>query len=259
MKPTQRVNALSSDHAPARHSPLTTRHYLAPALTALLFTVVAPARAQETDQYTVPIGREFADLRFEISDYMRGILQRAVDRLNARIRASLDEESRPTASTAQHYAPENVAAAVFTEFPIVVHMVEQLNLSVLDGNLQRRYPGLVTAHLPVTWMYSHWLLVLDVTKLARLGRSAMLQIDGVLLGTDKIVHFAHMGYLYYGAYRAALNRGASDGQAVQQAVGLGTGNHPFLSERTMLGEISTGVFSNADLAANYMGLFFTAT
>ena len=231
---------------------------IAPAwlLAASLFLCASLAQGHETDQYSLPVGREFADLRFELSDYMRGILQRAIDRLNARIRTSLDEESHPTSTTARNYAPENVAAAVFTEFPIVVHMVEQLNLSVLDGAVRQRYPGLVTGYLPATWIYSNWLLLLDVTKLARLGRSAMLQIDGVLIGTDKIVHFAHMGYIYYGAYLGALKNGDTPAKAVQAAVEFGTGNNPFFSERTMLGEVATGVFSNADLAADYMGLRF---
>ena len=121
-------------------------------LACLLLGCAASASAHETDQYSLPMGREFADLRFEISDYMRNVLQRAVDRLNARIRTSLDDESHPTAATARHYNPENVAAPVFTEFPIVVHMVEQFNLTVLDSGLQRRYPGLVTGYFPTTWI-----------------------------------------------------------------------------------------------------------
>lgn len=231
-------------------------------LIAALIVLAVPAggaeraRGHETDQYTLPTGREFADLRYEMSDYVRGVVQRGVERLNARIRSTLDEEGQATPATERHYAPESVASAVFSEFPLVLHMVEQLNLSVLDAGLKRRYPGLVTGYIPGIWIYSHALLVLDVTKLPRLSRSAMLQIDGVLLGTDKIVHFVHMGYLYYGAYGAALKRGGSEAEAVGRAVALGTGNHPILSERTLLGELATGVFSNADLAADYAGLLF---
>ncbi len=238
---------------PFRHSKDRVAAWL---LACLLLGCAATASAHETDQYSLPMGREFADLRFEISDYMRNVLQRGIDRLNARIRTSLDDESHPTSATARNYAPENVAAAVFSEFPIVVHMVEQFNLTVLDSALQRRYPGLVTGYFPTTWIYSNWLLMLDVTKLARLGRSATFQIDGVLLGTDKIVHFAHMGYMYHGAYISALKRGETEAQAVQAAIELGTGSNPIFSERTMLGELSTGVYSNADLISDYMGLRF---
>lgn len=232
------------------------RSMIAGAMAGVLWCCAVTANAHETDQYTLPMGREFADLRFEISDYMRNVLQRAVERLNTRIRGSLDGQGNPTTHTARNYEPANVAAAVFTEFPIVLHMVEQMNLSVLDSAVQRRHPGLVTGFVPPSWIYSNWLLTLDITKLARLGRSAMLQIDGVLLGTDKLVHFAHMGYLYQEVYHDALKSGASEAQAVRKAVELGTGNHFILSERMMLGELSTGVFSNADLIADYMGLQF---
>lgn len=226
------------------------------ALLTVLLTVVTRARAHETDQYSVPIGREFADLRFEISDYIRDQLQGAVDGLNSRIRATFDDAGQPTTATAKYYAPEAVASAVFLEAPPIFFMVEQLNASVLDPALRLRYPGLVTGYLPMTWIYHHWLLLLDVTKLSRLSRSAMLQIDGEFLGTDKLVHFAHMGYLYFGTYDTARKEGATEAEAMRRVVQLGTGSHPFLSEKTMLGVLSTGVFSNADLAANYAGLLF---
>ena len=119
-----------------------------------------------------------------------------------------------------------------------------------------RFPGLVTVYQPPTWVYHHWALVLDPTKLPRLVRCGTVMVDGVYFGTDKLMHFTHVGYQYYEAYRRARAAGQDEAQATWAAVKLGTGNHPFLSEATWLGLMTTGVWSNADLAVNYVGLLF---
>jgi hypothetical protein len=98
--------------------------------------------------------------------------------------------------------------------------------------------------------------VIDPTKLVRLARCATLMIDGVYLGTDKIDHFVHVGYSYFAEYRRAVKRGETEEQAVRRAVAFGSYVDPILSENGVLGLLSTGVRSNADLAANYTGFKF---
>ncbi len=213
------------------------------------------AVAHETDQFTMPVGRSFADLRFHYSDDVRRILTSAVRKTNAAIERSL-RDGQPTATTARHQSPDAIAYAVLWEFPPVINQVERLNLEVLGAPMRARYPGLVVGDMPVWWIYHHWALLLDVTKLVRLGRSATIMIDGVYLGTDKIAHFAHMGYLYFAEYRRARAAGQEEHAATRRAIELGTGSNLLLSENTLLGMITTGVRSNADLVANYCGFKF---
>jgi ankyrin repeat protein len=110
---------------------------------------------------------------------------------------------------------------------------------------------LIVGHLPTFWIYHHWALVLDPTKLIRLGRSSTVMIDGDYCGTDKLAHFFHMGYLYFSAYRKARSAGNDEAESEVRAVRLGIN-----SEDSFLGIFTTGVRSNADLAANYMGYLF---
>ena len=221
----------------------------------LVLCMGAVASGHETDQFSVPVGREFADLRVHFSTQFFDALGDVRDKLNARIRRSL-RDGQPTSSTAHLQSPETVAGAVLGEFPTAILYVVSLELELRMPALRDRYPGLIVAHLPAVGIYDHWTLLLDLTKLSRLGRSSTIMIDGTYLGTDKIVHFVHMGYLYHSTYRAARRAGASENQATQKAVSLGAGANPLLSENTFLGLLATGVRSNADLAANYAGLQF---
>jgi ankyrin repeat protein len=182
-------------------------------------------------------------------------LEAAAERTNARIRRSL-RNGRQTAETVRLRSPQVVARAVWMEFPPFIHHVESLELELRSAKLRDRYPGLVIVHQPVFWIYHHWVLMLDFTKFTRLWRSSTIMVDGTYFGTDKFVHFVHMGHIYYTEYRKAVTAGLNEGQASRRAVALGTGDNLFLSENGMLGMLTTGIRSNADLAANYAGLKF---
>ena len=213
------------------------------------------AVGHESDQFTVPVGKEFADLRLHFSEKFYDAACDVRDILNARIERSL-HDGRATPATRRHQSPEAVARAMLGRFPPVIFHVETLELELRTPAVQDRHPGLLVAHLPAIWIYHHWALLLDLTKPMRLARSSTIMIDGVYLGTDKIVHFIHMGFLYHSSYRAARNGGADEADSLRRAVELGAGANPLLSENALLGMVTTGVRSNADLAANYAGLQF---
>src|SRR5439155_1498710 len=84
---------------------------------------------------------------------------------------------------------------------------------------------------------------------------ATLKAFGVYFGTDKIGHFTDMGMHYYHAYRNALRDGKSEDQAMKAALHLGT-DDPVYSERGLLGLVTAGDYSNADLVSNLMGFCF---
>ncbi len=73
--------------------------------------------------------------------------------------------------------------------------------------------------------------------------ASTIRLGDVLLGVDKIDHFWVQGHLYY--------EKAHQGERDEQAVRYGT-----RTERMKWGMMTTGVFSYADLAANYDGYRF---
>jgi hypothetical protein len=81
--------------------------------------------------------------------------------------------------------------------------------------------------------------------------SPTVKIDGVEFGTDKLDHFFQQGYQYYKMYNKAIANGATPDEAVKKAILWGK-----KTERTYFGYWVSGVFSNADLYANYTGMKF---
>jgi len=77
-----------------------------------------------------------------------------------------------------------------------------------------------------------------VTSLFGTGRT--IRVNNQLIGTDKIGHFISQGRKYYRRYR----KSGSEEQAAERAA---------FTERAIFGRMSNGVYSNADLVANYEG------
>jgi len=81
--------------------------------------------------------------------------------------------------------------------------------------------------------------------------SPTVNMYGSEFGTDKIAHLFQQGYTYYKISHHALAEGATPEEATAKAVRWGQ-----KSERTFFGTLVAGVYSNGDLAANYVGLKF---
>jgi hypothetical protein len=81
--------------------------------------------------------------------------------------------------------------------------------------------------------------------------SPTINVHDSYMGTDKLGHLFQQGYEYYMEYRREELRGGGERRALGRAVRLGVDQ-----ERGIFGEGLIGVFSNADLAANYAGLKF---
>ena len=69
--------------------------------------------------------------------------------------------------------------------------------------------------------------------------------------TFHVQHFFQQGYTYYKIYRRALTGGATTEKATEKAINWGRA-----SERTFYGTLVSGVYSNADLCANFAGMKF---
>jgi hypothetical protein len=77
-----------------------------------------------------------------------------------------------------------------------------------------------------------------VTALFGVGKT--IRVNNQLIGTDKLGHFISQGRRYY---RRFIRYGSEE-KAAEQAV---------FTERAIFGQLANGVYSNADLVANYEG------
>ncbi len=223
---------------------------------AFLALQSSAAVAHETDQYTLPVGREFADLGPHFSRVVHAAIVEAVNGTNATIKRSL-RDNRSADETARLQSAELIANEVWLHLYLAFPTNELLDGGLVSERVRARYPGLITAYRPEHYIYDDPLLALDVTKLVRaLFRADTVSADGKLFGTDKIIHFINLGRIYHSSYLSARKQGVGESEAVSQAVQLSAGNNPFLSEGTLLGIYTTGIWSNADLAANYAGFKF---
>lgn len=75
------------------------------------------------------------------------------------------------------------------------------------------------------------------------GVAQTIQVDGVLVGTDKLGHFFSQGVKYFESHF----RGESEAEVLDRGR---------VNERLIFGQLTTGVYSNADLVANYEGYLF---
>jgi ankyrin repeat protein len=219
--------------------------YLAAAL-----GLVCGAAAHELDHFNLPSGTRFADLGPHLTERAYEHITTAVAKLNARLeRASKAERERLS-------SPDALAEAVCAEFPPVVDYIQGLERLFHDPAFTRRYAGLIVAHLPSPWIYDGAQTPLEPRAFFLLWRSSLVRVNGVFVGTDKIGHFVHNGYNYYTIYRDTLRSGADEATAWRTAVRAGVDGNFFISERGLLGVLTSSVISNADLAANYLGFLF---
>jgi ankyrin repeat protein len=257
----------SSFEASGRRSWGTTKHNLRQNLMlgltiAFLALQYATALAHETDQYTLPVGREFADLGPYLSSIVYRAIAEATNQTNAAIGRSLrngppTRDQHAHSSTADLQSADFVAGQVWLQLFEAFPTNELLDSRLLEDGKRVSYSGLITAYRPEQSIYDDPLLLLDVTKVIRvLFRAATVSVDGKQFGTDKLIHFINVGRIHQSSYLAARKQGLGEWEAVSQVVQLSSGNNLFLSENWFLGLLTTGVRSNADLAADHAGFKF---
>lgn len=247
-------------------------------LTILLLAVPA-ARAHETDQFTPPDkGREMADVGGYINDLFVQRLQQAVNRVNTNIRRAVEDaeslrtparghgkSSRPRPSRqidpqavlAVAHSPDGMAEAVWQSFGPAVDLIEEVNTTLHSDAMARRHPGKLPAYRATDEarsVYDGLYFILDPRTAFRLYHATSFKSFGTYMGADKVGHLTDMGYLYFKAYRNALGNGATREEAMKAAVKLGS--EGAISEKGLLGNLTAGAYSNADLASNYVGCLF---
>lgn len=214
------------------------------------------AFAFETDQYNLPPA-PLADIGAEVSRYVEENLEQAIDKLNLEIgarqnclkserakseNANCDSAEKERAKLDALQSEDAVASAVFNRlgagFPPFTKSgswMEKHQFRAQPARYKTSFGTSIYAIVP-----SNFLTI-----------SSTVNLYGAEFGTDKIAHVFQQGYSYYKIYKRAAANGATDGEAVKKAVAFGK-----RSEQTFYGFLVAGVYSNADLCANFAGLKF---
>ena len=231
---------------------------LLPVLCAALLAPGGRALALETDQFTVP-ARALPDLGPEIDVYVAATVFDVAQDLNARAAA---HEAAARRSTWPWKGYHRGRAARYRE---------------ADFLTKRVYDALAGPGLPESRI-EQWVRRNDFRATRATGGRAVFEttlarcvygnspfnkplllaflsptvnLHGSYMGVDKLGHVFQHGYHYFEEYRRAERGGADDARATTRAVKRGVSE-----ERSFYGELTTGVYSNADLAANLAGLKF---
>jgi hypothetical protein len=210
----------------------------------------------ETDQFNLPL-EQLGDIGDEVSEYTEENVRKAIGKLNAEIRASLacleNRTENPTKIKCGSINKEQTKLTVLRSDEAAAREVFKL---LGDGIIPFTKSG--------TWLEQHHFRAQPARFKTDFGKSIYavvptnyltisptVNIYGAEFGTDKIAHFFQQGYDYYKIYIRALKSGATPGEATKKAIRWGQ-----MTERTYYGTLVSGVYSNADLCANLVGLKF---
>ncbi len=214
------------------------------------------AQAHETDNFFVSPDVELADL----GDYLEAVHTRALEIAVARVNAdiekaiALQEDTTRTNRLRQLHDPLVLVKEFLDQFSHPMFEDSVLE-DALDGKWARqKFVGRETAYQDLKMNFSAH-ATLDPRRLMMLTQSRTVKAFGVYFGTDKIVHFHHLGEAYYRMNRDLRDTGLSREEAYQKVL-LHYHSEGMLSEENIFGTFSTGIFSNADLAANHVGFRF---
>ncbi|MCI0479339.1 hypothetical protein L0Y59_02235 [Candidatus Uhrbacteria bacterium] len=189
------------------------------------------AYADESDQYLV-WDRELADAAPAINGFINRVARERVHMENAKPGPRCDCETLVLDILPEIYLDRlraNLIVFVETSPEIDVYPPRDVPQDdLLRLSIYRRAP------VPI---------VIRVTRTIRIGE--------VYLGVDKLNHLIGIGRRYYVRYLSHRQSGLSEQGAVDSVIRWGV-----LVEDSVLGTLINGIFSGADLEANYQGLLF---
>jgi hypothetical protein len=232
------------------------------ALTAALLAAAPLTFALETDQFTVP-DRPLPDIGPELNLYVAAtvwdIVQDINEKAGAQDRAARRalwpplknyHRARAERLRGEDYLARRVYAALAGTSVFECKLEQWVRRHRFRAAADDAQPGrrAVFPMTPARGVYgdspfSKPLLLVDL--------SPTINLYGSYLGADKLGHFFQQGYDYHREFRREESRGGGEPRALARAVRLG-----IQQERGIFGEALVGVYSNADLAANFAGLKF---
>lgn len=207
--------------------------------------------AFETDQYNLP-PEPLGDIGIEVSNYVESVVLKSVKKVNSEI---LERENCLTnlKKGCDSIEKNKKRLTELRANGAIAHEVDK----VLGG-------GIIPYTNSGSWLESHKfnvqpakfkpsyrksLFVFYPTSYFELAST--IKMFDAQFGTDKISHLFQQGYDYYKTYNKSINKGLSAKLATEKAIKFGQ-----KTERGIFGTIVSGVYSNGDLAANFVGLKF---
>lgn len=197
-------------------------------LAGLLWSASAPAL--ETDQFYA-WGKPIEDSTAYLNAWVQIQVQSALDARSAAPPADCESAIEVVQKRLQH------------------SIYQPIELWILSSHLVDRIPRGEEADRDYR---AHYLLSktfpLDYARL--LQPSPTLQVNGIRLGSDKLAHFFSEGWWYYKRWRR--HHAGETAEEMQRSMF----DYGVKLEQWIQGMKMTGVFSPADLEANYQGLIF---
>lgn len=186
--------------------------------------------ALETDNY-ISLGHELEDISPRLNEFIADEINAALDEANNKWRVQTCKQVTMR------------IAKRFRALAPISHPIEDW----IQGNLGKEHmfpvgPGYIKSSI---YMHPHYFY------LHRMPVAPNVRIGEFYLGTDKISHFSSTGRRYLVRYLKLIKKGLSHEEAVKSIIRFGLDQ-----EATILGSWSSGVFSYADMEANYQGFLF---
>ncbi|MFT3746046.1 MAG: hypothetical protein QM785_17380 [Pyrinomonadaceae bacterium] len=221
------------------------------ALLSMILLLNSVSLAFETDQFNLP-KVPLADIGEEVSEHIIETLREAVESVNSNIAKSeaclaakskgCDSPEKEREKLKQLRSDEAVADA-FSKLIAGGNFMTTKFGKWMNSHEFRSQPARYTAP------YLESIYVLNPFDYATL--SPTVHLYGHEFGIDKLEHLFQQGHQYFDIYNEAVKKGAPPEEATQKAIKWGQ-----KTERTYYGLWTSGVYSNADLFANYVGLKF---
>ena len=214
--------------------------------------------AHEVDQYSPPTGQSLRDMGNYWNQLIFRVLVDGVEQANQGIEAAKKSWIPDPGGSrlAMSQSPTTLAKCVRSQLPSAMALIENMEHKIAETDGRDVVSGQLLAYRPkVTQsVYRPAAQLRGMRYWNRLifMRSSTIKVHGHYIGTDKIGHFFAMGYYYYNVYQGARLLGNTHEESLQKASDI----CGWTTENSFLGITSTAIYSNADLAANYLGLKF---
>lgn len=202
--------------------------------------------AFETDQFRLP-PEPLADIGDEMTDHTIEQINDAIAKLNKKIeKCSADDDCRNAEGD------DDSLTYLQSEDAIALEVYRELGSGFIPftkvGTFVEKHKFV---HQPARFRSSYGDSIYRFVPTNYFTISPTIRMYGSEFGTDKIAHFFQQGYDYYKIYRKALSEKASEKDAERKAIKWGK-----VTESTYFGKLVSGVYSNADLLANFVGMRF---
>lgn len=220
----------------------------------LYMLLLAPsASAFETDQYNLP-NEPLGDIGDEVTQYTEENLRKAIEKINAEILLRENCLKIESAKIKCGSSEKDRARLDFlrSEDAVIKEVYNRLGAGFIPftkSDTWIRSHRFIRQPARYTTNYQESIYVFIPTNYLTI--SPTVNLYGAKFGTDKIAHFFQQGFDYYKIYKRALAKNLTSAEAAKKAIGWGK-----MTERTYFGTMVSGVYSNADLFANYVGMKF---